>query len=228
MPPTVRRRLPGDGRRNPVRHVVTIVVVRPSRGSKSALRRDGSVQSHDLTAGQLRAGAAALKKMDAPPSSNVSPGPSSVTTTKPKKMFDVLQPTDIVVIGRKPASLLTVDSSGGRASRRLFAHDDGNRHAVLRVFTDSDTIEYQCEEKFEIVRVEKAGWKIYGTADNPFRGRLPYKAKRTESAGGGRSLWVWTSKKLKLAANNQQYKATFRIGRKLIDPDVVCGDPPPN
>src|SRR5262245_32453988 len=156
MPPTVRRKRPGDGRRHPVRHIVRIVVVPPTAGLKAALRGSGRVQRHGLTPGALSAGEAALKSMNAPPSSNVSSGAlkSSVTSTRRKKMFDVLEPTDIVVIGREPASVCTIDRSGKRVPRRLLAHDEGNRPTVLRVWTDSDTIEYQCEKKFAIIRVE--------------------------------------------------------------------------
>ena len=41
-------------------------------------------------------------------------------------------------------------------------------------------------------------------------------------------VWTWTSGVVPASANNQQYKATFKIGGELIDPDVVCGDPPPS
>ena len=112
--------------------------------------------------------------------------------------------------------------------RRLLAHDEGNRHTVLRVWTESDTIEYQCEEKFAITKVEKAGWKIHDTPDNPFQEPLPYEAKEMPRASGEKPLWVWKSGVLTAKANNQQYKATFEIGGEKIDPDVVCGDPPPN
>ena len=37
----------------------------------------------------------------------------------------------------------------------------------------------------------------------------------------------WTSGVLPAKANNQQYKPTLKIGREEIDPDIVCGDPPP-
>ena len=83
-------------------------------------------------------------------------------------MFEVLEPTDIVVVGREPASVRTIDSKGKPSRDSCLAHDDGHRDTVLRVWTESDTIEYQCEEKFEIMKVEKAGWKIYDTPDNPF------------------------------------------------------------
>ena len=76
-------------------------------------------------------------------------------------MFEVLKPTDIVVIGREAASVRVVDKNGKpvplnasgqpasrstAAQRQLFAHDDRNKDTVLRVWTESDTIEYQCDE----------------------------------------------------------------------------------
>ena len=224
---TDARRLPGDGKDHPVLHIVRIVVVDLPAGARAALRGDGPDQSDGLTDDELKAGEAVLKKMDAPPSATVVAGSSqsNVTSTKPKKEFDVLKPTDIVVMGREPVSLRTIDSAG---KRRLENHDDRNKDTVLRVWTDSDTIEYQCEEEFAITKVEKAGWKIHGTPDNPFQEALPYEAKEMPRASGQKPLWVWRSGVLTAKANNQQYKATFKIRGKKIDPDVVCGDPPPN
>jgi hypothetical protein len=139
-------------------------------------------------------------------------------------MFEVLKPTDIVVVGREPASVREV-----KKTRWLSAHDDHNRDTVLRVWTESDTIEYHCDEEFEIVQVERAGWLIYDAPENPFdNGKLPYVAKRRERATDGKLFWVWTSSILPAKANNQQYKMTFKIKGELIDPDVVCGDPPPS
>ena len=91
-------------------------------------------------------------------------------------LFDVLKPTDIVVVGREPASVRTIDGSGsgvGSAdqpwtTRQLLAHDHHHTDTVLRVWTESDTIEYQCDVPFEIVQVQKAGWRIYDAPDNPF------------------------------------------------------------
>jgi len=221
---TDNRRLPGDRKHDPVPHIVRIVVVGLPANSRAALRGDGP----GLTDSDLKWGEDVLKEMDAPPSSNaVSGSLQNVTSTKPR-MFDVLEPTDIVVMGQEPASLITIDSSGRRVPRRLLAHDEGNRHTVLRVWTGSDTIEYRCEEKFAITKVEKAGWKIHDTPDNPFQEPLPYEAKEMPRASGQKPLWVWKSGVLTAKANNQQYKATFKIGGKLIDPDVVCGYPPPN
>ncbi len=139
---------------------------------------------------------AKLKEKDAPPSSGgTSAGTRVVGVTSTKKnMFEALEPTDIVVVGREPASVRKVDSSGKPVSakltieadrtasepqqtRKLFAHDDHHRDTVLRVWTESDTIEYQCDEKFEIVGVERAGWKIYDAPDNPFGNGRPYRAQ---------------------------------------------------
>ena len=49
------------------------------------------------------------------------------------------------------------------------------------MWTESDTIEYQCDVPFEIVEVERAGWKIYDAPDNPFAsGKMPYKATQRQ------------------------------------------------
>src|SRR5262245_22735241 len=113
---TDARRLPGDGKDHPVLHIVRIVVVDLPAGARAALRGDGPDQSDGLTDDELKAGEAVLKKMDAPPSATVVAGSSqsNVTSTKPKKEFDVLKPTDIVVMGREPVSLRTIDSAGKR------------------------------------------------------------------------------------------------------------------
>ena len=79
--------------------------------------------------------------------------------------------------------------SSGRSvrqpTRHLFPHDDRNTDTVLRVWTESDTIEYQCDEEFEIVQMERAGWKLFGAPDNPFereRGETPYKATKERTS----------------------------------------------
>jgi len=176
--PPPDRKEPGDGKNNPVRHIVRIVVVRRGPGSNG-----GAVSGSE---------------------------------------FDKLSPTDIVVVGRDPAS---VRSSGSQ--RRLTAHTDHNRDTVLRVWTESDTIEYQCDEPFKIVDVKKTGWNIYAAPDNPFGfGDVEYVALERPGRDG-KSIWVWTSGLLPAGANNQQYKMTFEIDGEKIDPDVVCGNPPP-
>jgi hypothetical protein len=206
------RKKPGDGQRFPVRHIVRIVVV-PVPG---AIDAPGSHTPghHSLTNEQLKEAEAELKNMNAPSSSDE-------TSQTPAKMFDVLTSTDIVVVRGEATSLR--DSS---EKRELCRHDDRNRDTVLRVWTESDTIEYQCDQQFEIVKVERAGWKIYGAPDDPFGNGGPYMAQEKPRAGQ-KPLWVWTSGLLPSRANNQQYKMTFKIGGQLVDPDVACGDPPP-
>ena len=240
------RELPGDGKKNPVCHPVRIVVVRRAAGSTPAVHSHGPGQSHIPTKDELKKGEQALQQMDAA-------GLPITTSGKHVTMFDVLKPTDIVVMGSEPASVRVLDKDGKPVAphtadtrnsaalpgesltRHLHPHDDRNRDTVLRVWTESDTIEYQCDEEFEIVRMERAGWKLFGAPDNPFereRGATPYKATKeptstTDADGNPRFVWKWTSGVMPATANNQQYKATFRIRGKLIDPDVVCGDPPP-
>lgn len=217
---------PGDGMLNPVNHIVRIVVVRGSgsKGPKAAGQRDAQSRGHGLTDQDRERAKAMLMEMPPPPSSKREP---MATSGKPKNMFEALRPTDIVVVGREPASVRPVERDGKRKLRDLHAHDDRNKDTVLRVWTEADTIEYQCDREFEIVKVEKAGWRIYGTPDDPFGMGGPYRAQRTRGARGEKPMWVWRSGLLPARANNQQYKMTFRIGGVEIDPDVACGDPPP-
>jgi len=194
-------------------------------------------------------GEQALKGVDAT-------GLPITNTGKHVTMFDVLKPTDIVVIGSQPASVRVfnrdrkpgahhaVDTPNSAALpgelpiKRLGPHDDRSGDTVLRVWTESDTIEYQCDVPFEIVEVNRAGWKMYDAPDNPFGvGKVKYTARERKSDTDEKPIWVWTSGLLPARANNQQYKMTFRIGGRfidgelvggeLVDPDVVCGDPPP-
>ena len=236
----VDREAPVVGKLNPVKHRVRIVVLPTPRGASGAHEGNGSDHSHSLTDDQLSAAERALKTMAPPPIT--SPAGVAPGSPKPNSMFEALNPTDIVVVGRETASVRTVDSSGKPVSadattqahqtapeptRRLFAHDDRHRDTVLRVWTESDTIEYECDEEFEIVKVERAGWKIHGAPQDPFANARPYRAERRQHATGGEPLWAWTSSVLPATANNQQYKMTFKINGELIDPDVICGFPPP-
>jgi hypothetical protein len=140
-------------------------------------------------------------------------------------LFEVLKPTDIVVVGREAAS---VREETGQA-RQLVAHDHHHTDTVLPVWTESDTIEYQCDEPFTIVGVKRAGWKIHGAPENPFGlGEVEYIAQERTSDPDAKAIWVWTSGFLPASANNQQYKMSFRIDGQDIDPDIVCGNPPPS
>ena len=149
---------------------------------------------------------------------------SGATSPEPKNMFEALKPTDIVVVGREPASVRKL-----KEGRRVFPHDEQYMVTLLSVWTESDTIDYLCDEPFAIVGVKRAGWKIYDAPENPFErsGTPPYRAEQRQGPTGGKLIWSWTSGRLPATANNQQYKMTFKIKGELIDPDVVCGDPPP-
>jgi hypothetical protein len=196
-----QRKQPGDGKRAPHNHIVRIVVV---PGVEATSKRD----SHRLSDEQLDMATKALKRMDAPPASN------QTAKQQTANMFEALDPTDIVVVGQEPASV---------CEGKLLRHDDRNYVTVLRVWTESDTIEYQCAVEFAIAKVKKAGWRIYNAPDDPFgNSKDGYKASEIE-----KGLWVWRSGLLPASANNQQYKMTFRIGGRNVDPDVVCGNPPP-
>jgi len=223
--PDLRLR-PGDGKLTPVTHRVRIVVVPNVKSAPPG-------EHHELTEEELAIGEAHLRKTPAPWSGQTPPqkGPQ-------KTMFDDLKPTDIVVIRGEPASVRVVASKGlgEPPTRRLFAHDDRHQDTVLRVWTDSDTIEYQSDVEFQIVEMNRAGWHIYASPENPFedaRGPLPYVATNQPdpalvAPGQPTTVWTWISGKVPASANNQQYKMTFRIAGQLVDPDVVCGDPPPS
>jgi hypothetical protein len=227
-----RRIRPGDGKKNPQPHIVRIVVVRRSKSQGASLDADRR-QSDGRPALTLQEAEDILKSTDAPSSSagtsltQRSLGPAS---RQPKTMFEILKPTDIVVVGRKPASVRKTGQG-----LQLMGHDDHHTDTVLRVWTESDTIEYQCDEPFEIVGVKRAGWKIYDAPDNPFGfGKVKYIAQKRNGDTDEKPIWVWTSGLLPATANNQQYKMTFKIfdengkNGELVDPDIVCGNPPPS
>ena len=123
----------------------------------------------------------------------------------------------IVVIGDKAATFL---------KRELVPHDIAVRHAAIRVFTESDIIEWESDQPFTIVSTEKAVnaiWSEDGTPTNPFYSGPPF-----ESTGDTANRYRARSSKAKQAANGQQYKVSIRLNDgRLVDPDYVCGDPPP-
>jgi hypothetical protein len=123
----------------------------------------------------------------------------------------------IVVIGDKAATFL---------NRELVPHDRAIRHAAIRVFTESDIIEWRSDQPFTIVSTEKAEepiWSVAGTPENPFYSGPPFES--TVDPGNRHQA---RSSKTKQAANGQQYKVSIRLeDGRLVDPDYVCGDPPP-
>jgi hypothetical protein len=230
------------GQHKAERLVVRIVVV-PNAGSPEAPSR-ASHESHGLTDDQLKAATAHLEAMPPPPSSEESP-------SGPKNMFEALEPTDIVAVGKEAASVRVVagqESVGGvrtQQTRELNEHNERHRDTVLKVWTESDTVEYQCEKEFAIVGVKQVNRIIDGAPGNLFErdGPLPYEARKpdearkpatTGPAGNPVPVWKWTSGTVPKSANDQQYKMTFKIKiddrdeGELVDPDVVCGDPPPS
>jgi hypothetical protein len=231
-PDLAQKEGPGEGKHKAQTLVVRIVVVRGVGSPEAAPSRE-SHESHGLTDDQLKSAEESLTAMPPPPSSEESPSGA-------KNMLQALKPYDIVAVGNEAASVRKVpgqESAGGTRTEqtfRLMAHDDRHRDTVLKIWTESDIVEYQCAEKFEIVTVEQANWRIHGAPSNLFareRGALPYEAREelrtTGPAGNPRPVWTWTSGTVPASANNQQYKMSFKIGDKVIDPDVVCGDPPP-
>ena len=248
-----RQELDG-GKHNPFHHIVRIVVTNVAVSSEE---RHGPGHSHGLADKAREAAEAELKKMGPPPP-DAAPAGKAATSSKPTNMFEALKPTDIVVMGSEPASVRVLDKDGkpvpldengqpvppdesrqrtsgstAATTRRLFAHDDRHKDTVLRVWTESDTVEYQCDRPFTIEEVKRAGWHIHRSPANLFareRQGTPYTAveDRTMDASGNlKVVFKWTSGTVPASANNQQYKMTFKIDGELIDPDIVCGDPPP-
>ena len=226
-PGLAQKESPGKGKHQGERLVVRIVVV-PKAGSPEA-SSGASHESHGLTDDQLKAATAHLEAMPPPHSSEESP-------SGPKNMFDALKPTDIVAVGKEAASVRVVpgqESVGGvrtQQTRKLDEHNERHRDTVLKVWTESDTVEYQCEKEFAIVGVKQVN-RIDGAPANLFErsGPMPYEAREEPPTPGNPvRVWKWTSVTVPQSANDQQYKMTFKIGDELIDPDVVCGDPPPN
>ena len=125
----------------------------------------------------------------------------------------------IIVIGDKAATFLNGD---------LVPHDNAIRHAAIRVFTESDVIEWECDEAFAIASTTKAEdpiWQKDGTPENPFYTGPPFDGEPLSN-----NRFRARSSKTRAEANGQQYKVFIKIttGDRLIDPDYVCGDPPPN
>ncbi len=122
----------------------------------------------------------------------------------------------IIVIGDKAATFL---------NRTLVPHGSAIREAAIRVYTESDIIEWESDQAFTIVSTEKSHdpiWYKDGTTDFPFYSGPPF-----ESSSGSGAYHRTQSSTTRREANGQQYKVSIRIGNRLIDPDYVCGDPPP-
>lgn len=122
----------------------------------------------------------------------------------------------IIVLGDKAATFL---------HGVLVPHEAAVREAAIRVFTESDVIEWVCDQAFSIVSTGKAHnpiWREPTAPDNPFYTGPPYDAEY-----GADTRYRAQSTKTRKEANGQQYKVSIRIGNRLIDPDYVCGSPPP-
>ena len=122
----------------------------------------------------------------------------------------------IIVIGDKAATFL---------NGILVRHETAVREAAIRVYTESDVIEWVCDQAFSIVSTEKSHnpiWREPTAPDNPFYTGPPYDA-----GCGADTRYRAQSTKTRKEANGQQYKVSIRIGTRLIDPDYVCGSPPP-
>jgi hypothetical protein len=97
------------------------------------------------------------------------------------------------------------------------------------VWTESDRVQWQCSQPFEVIRIEKApspGFQALGPGvpTNPFHVALTPYASHQE--GGRHVIQTSTARR---EANGQQYKITFSLSltKRVVDPDMVCGEPPP-
>jgi hypothetical protein len=122
----------------------------------------------------------------------------------------------IIVVGDKAATFIC---------GALVPHDYAIRHAAIRLYTESDVITWECDRPFRIVSTEKVSdplWQAQGSPDNPFYVGPPFDGNPVSDV-----RYKAESSTTKAAANGQQYKVTIMIGDRLIDPDYVCGSPPP-
>jgi hypothetical protein len=123
----------------------------------------------------------------------------------------------VIVIGDKAATF---------RDRKLEDHDLAIRHAAIRMFTESDVIEWESDAPFSIESTAKAEnpiWHRDGTPDNPFHTGPPFDSAPHDN-GRHKARSSTTTKD----ANGQQYKVSIRLSDgRLVDPDYVCGDPPP-
>src|SRR5688572_8518944 len=106
------REAPGDGGKNPFHHTVRIVLVGPGAVSTAAVDSDGPGHSHGVTEDELKKGEQALQAVDAA-------GLPITTSGKHVTMFDVLKPTDIVVMRFEPASLRVLALPGEPPRKHL-------------------------------------------------------------------------------------------------------------
>jgi len=139
-----------------------------------------------------------------------------------------LEPTSIIVVRDQATSYTNVAPRNKPPDMKLLRHDpNGHKETVLRVWTESDRVEWQAAQAFEITNIQKApapGFQAAGAGvpANPFYDAVtPYAAKES---GGFYTIQTSTARK---EANGQQYKITFRIAGRLVDPDIACGFPPP-
>ena len=148
---------------------------------------DGSGQTHGLTETQLKAAEASLQNM-----------PAAARPAGRSRRIVARREEHVRGLGihrhrgrGKRAGISPARSIARERRRRLVAHDDCHSDTVLRVWTEADTIEYQCDVPFEIVQVERAGWRIYDAPEIPFdeKGRCPTarsesNVPRTETRSG--------------------------------------------
>jgi hypothetical protein len=137
-----------------------------------------------------------------------------------------LGPTSIIVVRDQPTSYTNLAKQGQPPNLKLLRHDpNGHHETVLPVWTESDRVEWYAAQPFEITNIQKApvpGFQSATAPSNPFYDPVtPYLAK--EASG----RYVVQTSTARRESNGQQYKITFRIAGRIVDPDIACGFPPP-
>jgi hypothetical protein len=187
--------------RTPVTHSVRIVVV-PKAGDVSEARD----HQHGLSDQDL---AIAEKFLTETPAASSSE--ASASSARPM-LFDVLRPTDIVVMKGEPGSLRAAGPT-----RRMFSHDDRHRDTVLRHGPKRyDRIPR--DQPFEIVTVEKAAEATAAGSSVAQTRRAAREAcgRRVVSDASGRARSVRVDVERPLRAPTTSNTSSFKIqGRPL-------------
>jgi hypothetical protein len=117
--------------------------------------------------------------------------------------------TDVVVFGGRPFHF-----AGGKLRDHPQVHRDFPGTILVLYKSRRNTAVWWSEEQFTITRIEKEHPQNAGTADYPFD-----ETPVTMPEG---DLWVARSKVPKDTAYGQQYKITFTMGGRTIDPNMDC------
>jgi hypothetical protein len=92
-------------------------------------------------------------------------------------------------------------------------------NTVLKLFrTTQDRAVWWSEQEFKITTIEKENPKRDGTAPYPFE----VEPQSTRQMITGQAIWVARSAVPRDTAYGQEYKITFEMGGKTIDPNMDC------